>query len=306
MDKRDRIDAFGAISLIGFSVLLGFNQVVIKVVNEGLQPVFFAGLRSAGSVFCVGLWIWFRGIGLKPRPGVWPAGVAAGAIFAFEFLLLFIALDLTTVARTSVIFYSMPVWMALGGHLLIPGERLTAQKTIGLCLAFAGVVWAILDRSGASPGESSLLGDLLALGAAMGWASIGLLAKGSRLKEEPPERQLMWQVVVSAPILLLASVFFGSFIRDLQPIHLWGLAFQIVILVSAGFAFWFWLLSIYPAASVAAFSFLAPIFGVALGWLLLDEPIGPALLGALALVALGLWVMNRPARPGPGQVPQKV
>ena len=40
MDKRDRIDAFGAISLIGFSVLLGFNQVVIKVVNEGLQPVF--------------------------------------------------------------------------------------------------------------------------------------------------------------------------------------------------------------------------------------------------------------------------
>ncbi|MDU8945671.1 DMT family transporter [Ovoidimarina sediminis] len=306
MEKRDRIDAFGAVSLICFSVLLGFNQVFIKVVNDGLQPVFFAGLRSAGSVLCLGLWIWVRGIGLRPTPGVWPAGVAAGAIFAFEFLLLFIALDLTTVARTSVIFYSMPVWMALGGHLLIPGERLTLQKSLGLLLAFAGVVWAILNRSGGSAAEASLMGDLFALAAAMGWAAVGLIAKGSRLKAEPPERQLLWQVTVSAPILLVAAFFFGPFVRDLQPIHLWGLAFQIVILVSAGFAFWFWLLSIYPAASVAAFSFLAPIFGVALGWLLLDEPIGPALLGALALVALGLWVMNRPPRQRPGQVPQKV
>ena len=40
MVRKDRIDAFGAVSLVGFSLLLGFNQVVIKVVNEGMQPVF--------------------------------------------------------------------------------------------------------------------------------------------------------------------------------------------------------------------------------------------------------------------------
>ena len=95
-------------------------------------------------------------------------------------------------------------------------------------------------------------------------------------------------------------MFFGPLIRDLEPVHLWGLAFQIVIMVSFGFSFWFWLLSIYPPASVAAFSFLAPVFGVILGWWLLDEPIGPPILLALVLVCSGLVLINRP------QVPQKV
>ena len=40
MERKDYIDAFGAASLIGFSLLMAFNQVVIKVVNDGLQPVF--------------------------------------------------------------------------------------------------------------------------------------------------------------------------------------------------------------------------------------------------------------------------
>jgi drug/metabolite transporter (DMT)-like permease len=59
------------------------------------------------------------------------------------------------------------------------------------------------------------------------------------------------------------------------------------------------MLTIYPASSVAAFSFLGPIFGVFFGWLLLGESIGPSLLGALALVAAGLWLISRPRRKVP-------
>jgi drug/metabolite transporter (DMT)-like permease len=58
-------------------------------------------------------------------------------------------------------------------------------------------------------------------------------------------------------------LFFGPFLRDPSLIHWAGLGFQIVAVVSAGFLFWFWLLTIYPASSVAAFAFLSPIFGVA-------------------------------------------
>ncbi len=300
MDRKDRLDTFGVVSLVLFSVLLGFNQVVIKVVNEGLQPVFFAGLRSAGAVVCVALWMRLRGICMRPAPGTHLAGLLIGCIFAVEFMLLFTALDLTTVTRTSVIFYSMPVWLALGAHLLIPGESLNRGKALGLAVAFAGVAWAILSRDGA--GEGSLVGDLCALFAAIAWAGLGLMARGSALKRERPEMQLLWQVTVSAPILILAAPLFGPLIRDLQPIHLWGLAFQIVAMVSMGFIFWLWLLSIYPAASVAAFTFLGPIFGFGFGWLLLGEQIGPELVVALVLVSAGLWLMNRPV----AQVPQKV
>lgn len=296
VEKRDHIDAFGAVSLTGFALLLAFNQVVIKVTNDGLQPVFFAGLRSAGSVLCIWLWMRVRGIPLNLPRRTWGVGVLLGVIFAAEFICLFIALDLTTVARTSVIFYSMPVWMAVGGHFFLQGDRIGRLKAAGLALALSGVALAFAAR-GEGPG--SLLGDLAALGAAMGWAAVGLLVKGSRLRDSRPEIQLFWQVAVSAPILLLLAPLFGPLIRDLQPLHLWGLGFQIVVVVSAGFIFWLWLLSIYPASGVASFSFLSPVFGVGLGWLLLDETVTPALIGALVLVALGLVLINR-------QVPQKV
>ncbi len=294
MPQKTSMDSFGAISLILFSALLGFNQVVIKVVNEGLQPVFFAGLRSAGGVLLLLAWMWLRGLSTKITPGTWGVGLTIGSIFAFEFVCLFMALDLTTVVRTGVIFYSMPVWLALMSHFILPGDRMSPLKATGLALAFAGVVFAIATRGDLSGG--SLLGDLFALGAAMGWAGAALMAKASRLRHETPEVQLMWQLVVSAPVLLGVAFFFGPFIRDFQPVlHLAGLGFQIV-LVSLGFVFWLWLLSIYPASGVASFSFLGPVFGVLFGWLILDEPVGFGIWIALVLVAAGLYLINRPAR----------
>lgn len=294
MEKRDRIDAFGATMLTGFSLLLAFNQVVIKVTTGGLQPVFFAGLRSAGAVLCLYLWLKWRRVPLDwgDRPAR-RAGVLIGAIFAAEFLCLFIALDLTTVGRTSVLFYSMPIWMALGAHLLVPGDRLTPRRVAGLVLSVSGVAWAMLGRDS---GVGSLAGDLAAIAAATGWAAAGLMVKVSALRRIRPEMQLLWQVAVSTPILLLLAPLFGELVRDLQPIHLAGLVFQIVVVVSAGFLLWFWLLSLYPASGVASFSFLAPVFGVFLGWWLLDETVTPSLLAALALVASGIVLINRPAR----------
>ncbi|PRY21443.1 drug/metabolite transporter (DMT)-like permease [Aliiruegeria haliotis] len=295
MQRKDSMDTFGAVSLIAFSGFLGFNQVVIKVVNEGLQPVFWAGLRSALAVFCLWGLLRLRGRRIDLRRETAPAGVLIGLAFTAEFIFLFLALDLTSVTRSSVIFYSMPVWLAIAAHFMLPGQRLTPTKCAGLLVAFAGVGWAIVNRTGPA-GEVSLAGDLCALAAAISWAAITLLARGTRLAEVGAETQLFWQVLVSAPLLLLVAPFFGDFLRDPEPIHWWGLLFQAAIVVSLGFTAWLWLLSIYPPASVAAFSFLTPIFGVSLGWLLLGESLGLGLLGALAMVTLGLILINRPPR----------
>ena len=260
MDEKRAVDLPGAAALIGFAALLGFNQVVIKVTGGGFGPVFQAGLRSVIAAISIYLWMRARGIPVAVPQGVFRWGVLSGSIFAIEFICLFVALDLTTVSRVSILFYTMPVWMALFAHFLIPGETLTRIKLFGQLSAFGGVVIAIVWRGDGS-GEASLLGDVLALASAFCWAGIALIAR-TGLKHTAADRQLMWQVLVSAPILLLAAPFFGPLVRDLQPIHLWGLAFQIVIIASFGYALWLWLLSIYPAASVSAFSFLSPIFGV--------------------------------------------
>lgn len=294
MEKRSNIDMFGVVALTGFALLLAFNQVVIKVTNAGLQPAFFAGVRSIGAMLCVWLWLKYRGIPLHFPDRALQFGILTGCVFAIEFLALFIALDLTTVARSGIIFYSMPLWMAVIAHFATPDDRVSPVKALGLILALAGVVLAFSDRQG---GEASIWGDLAALVAAIGWASTAMLAKASPLRHARPEVQLWIQVAVSGPILILAAPLFGDVIRDIQPIHLWGLAFQIVVVVSAGFIFWLWLLSIYPASGVASFSFLSPVFSVVLGWWLLGEEVGATILGALVLVALGILLINRPPKP---------
>ena len=295
MQRKTQMDAFGVASLTGFAAFLAFNQIIIKFVNQGIQPVFFAGLRSALAVVCLALWMWFIGRPARLERRYLVPGVLAGLAFSAEFLCLFTALDLTTVTRTSIILYSMPVWLAIAAHFVLPGEQVTPAKGVGLVLAFAGVSLAILYR-GSGPGQASLLGDLCALLAAWSWAAIALIARGTRLREMRPELQLFWQVLVSAPVLLAAAPFFGPLIRDLQPLHVAGLVFQAVAVVSAGFMFWLWLLSVYPSALVASFSFLTPMFGVFLGWFLLHEHAGLATLAAALMVAVGIILINRPVR----------
>jgi drug/metabolite transporter (DMT)-like permease len=302
MTRKSKLDTFGAVSLTGFAALLAFNQVVIKLTNEGFQPVFFAGLRSVGAVFCIYAWMRFRGLSVRISRETIPAAIMIGLIFGLEFIFLFVSLDLTTVTRSVVIFYSMPVWLALMAHVAIPGERLTWRKSIGLAVALVGVSWAILDR-GTGADAASLAGDLCALGAAICWAGIAICAKATKLAQTRPEVQLFYQVLISIPVLLIASLFFGPFLRDPQPLHYAGLAFQIIVIVTMGFMFWLWLLSIYPSSTVASFSFLTPVFGVFLGWALLSEPVGVSIFGALILVTLGIILINRAPNP---QVPQKV
>jgi hypothetical protein len=66
IEKR-QIDMGGAVMLTGFSVLLAFNQVVIKVTNGGFQPIFSACVRSILALFVLALWMRWKGISIRPR-----------------------------------------------------------------------------------------------------------------------------------------------------------------------------------------------------------------------------------------------
>ncbi len=293
LDKKNRVDLFGGTVLLLFSGVLGLNQVLIKLVNEGLQPVFSAGLRSAVAlVFVLGYALWRRKR-LSIRDGSLVAGLVTGTLFATEFVFLFLALDYTTVTRVSIFFYSMPIWMTIGAHFFLPDQRMTATKLMGLLLAMAGVVWAFADRG---TGGGSIVGDILCTLGAICWAAIGLSARVSRLNRSTPEMQLIYQLAVSAVILLPLSLFFGPLVRALELWHLGVFAFMTIGVVSVGFLVWFWVLSIYPASEVASYSFLAPVFGVVFGWFILGEDLGVTIVGALALVSFGIVLINRRPR----------
>ena len=149
MTRKSHIDLIGAVALTAFALNLALNQVVVKVSNGGFQPVFMAALRSVGAGMVLVIWMKARGVPLRlPRASAW-AGVLSGTLFAVEFILLFNALDLTTVSRASILFYAMPIWLALASHVLLPGERLSALRVLGMALAKQyGARVAVRSRSG--------------------------------------------------------------------------------------------------------------------------------------------------------------
>jgi drug/metabolite transporter (DMT)-like permease len=57
---------------------------------------------------------------------------------------------------------------------------------------------------------------------------------------------------------------------------------------------WFALIVRYSANRLSAFTFLTPIFGVAAGYLVLNEPLTPAFALAVTFVTVGLVLVNRP------------
>lgn len=285
------MDLTGTLALTGFGILLAFNQVVMKVTGEGFSPVFQAGLRSAGATVLVAGWILLQGRDLRVSPHVVPSGLLLGALFGLEFLFLFNGIDLTTVSRASIMLYSMPVWLALAAHFVLPGERLTPPRAAGLVMAMAGVVLALFDP--ATGQEGNLIGDLLALAAALCWAGIALCVRLTPVAQARPEMQLMFQLSVSAVMLLALAPLFGDLIRDPGAIHYAGLTYQIVVIAAFGFLLWLHLMAVYKASAVSSFAFLSPIFSVLMGWLILGETLGPRIWIALVLVAAGLVLINR-------------
>lgn len=288
--RKERLDGVGLAALIAVTFLLAINQIVVKEVNRGLQPVFFAGARSVLAIVFVYAWLKYRGFWDRIRWADLGPGVAIGTVFAIEFLCLFMALDLTAVGRASVIFYSMPLWLAVAAHFWLPNERITPKRGAGLGLAFIGTAWAILSKS--PSGHASIAGDMFALVGAWGWAGTAFLARKTRLREAGPEAQLFWMVLISGPILLAASPFFGPLIRDVQPIHWLWLVFQAGVIVAGVFITWLWLLSVYPTSTVASFSFLTPLFAIILGYLIFDEALSFGLMMAAGFVAAGIALIN--------------
>lgn len=291
--RHSRIDARGASLLIGFSALLGLNQALVKVVNDGLAPVFQSGLRSACAFLPVLLYALWRKKQLSLRDGSLGPGLINGLLFSGEFCLLFLALDYTSVSRVSLFFYTMPLWVAVGAHFLIAGEQLTVTRCIGLLLALGGVLLGLFDGN-ADAASTSWQGDLMALGAALCWAGIALLSRTTRLAECSAEMNLLYQLAVSAVILLLVAPLFGDLVRDVTPTIIVVFTFQVIFVVAIGFVVWFWILSIYPVSDMASFSLLTPVFGIFAGWWMFDEQLTGGFFLALLLVGSGLVLVNRP------------
>jgi drug/metabolite transporter (DMT)-like permease len=288
------LDALAVTLVLILCLSWGFNQVAVKLAIADIPPLLQSAVRSIVAAILVWGWTRFRGIALFKRDGTLPAGIAAGLLFALEFVLIYRGLIWTTASRAALFIYLAPFFVVIGARWFIPGDHFRPSQWLGLLLPFVGIVIAFgLPTPAADPRQ--IFGDLMMVGAAAAWAATTLVVKASALNRVSAEKTLLYQLVVSAPILALGAFVFGEHLDKMpSPLALGALAYQTFWVVSVTFLVWFALILRYSATRLSAFTFLTPLFGVAAGHLVLNEPLTAPFALAVALVVLGLVLVNRP------------
>ena len=287
------LDAIAAAIVVGLCLSWGFNQVATKLAIHDIPPLTQAATRSAVAALLIAGWCRLRGIALLARDGTLWFGLAIGVLFAAEFILIYQGLLYTTATRATLFIYLAPFFVVLGARIVLPADRFSPWQWLGLALSFAGMLIAFgVPTPALDPHQ--LTGDLMMVGAAAFWAATTLLIKASALNRVSAEKVMLYQLVVSAPVMVAAAYFAGERIAQTpSALALGALAYQTIWVVSVTFVAWFALVARYSANRLSAFTFLAPLFGVAAGHLVLGEPLTPAFAAAVALAAGGLVLVNR-------------
>jgi drug/metabolite transporter (DMT)-like permease len=290
------LDAMAAAIVVMLCLSWGFNQVATKLAIHDIPPLIQATIRSVVAALIIAGWCRLRGIAIFKRDGTLAAGVASGALFAGEFILIYQGLVYTTATRGTLFLYLAPFFVVLGTRIVLPLDRFHAAQWFGLALSFAGMVLAFgVPTPALDPRQ--LIGDVMMVAAALFWAATTLLIKASALTRISAEKVMLYQLVVSVPLMAIAAALAGEHIDHMpSALALGALAYQTVWVVSVTFVVWFALVARYSANRLSAFTFLAPLFGVAAGHLVLREPLTVAFLAAVALVAAGLVLVNRARR----------
>ena len=271
----------------------GLQQVAVKVALPSFPPLLQAGLRSIIATALVWSWMVLRRDPVLVRDGTLGWGIAAGLLFAGEFVLIFWGLEFTNASRAVVFLYMSPFVVALGAWMFLPGERLRPVQITGMTCAFAGIL-IVFGEALTFPDARMLIGDAMLIGAALLWGATTGLIKASPLASASPGRVLLYQLGVSAVCLPVGALLLGEgWPNEVSSLAIASLVYQSVWVAFVTYLAWFWLVRHYPAPKLASFTFLTPLLGVAAGGILLAEPMSAGLLVALVLVALGIWLVNR-------------
>jgi drug/metabolite transporter (DMT)-like permease len=293
-ERKQHLDTLAIVLLLACCLFWGFQQILIKTTVGEVPPLWQAAIRFVAAAGLLWAWCAWRGIKLFERDGTLPAGLLAGGLFAAEFTCIYLGLRDTAASRLTVFLYTSPFVVALLLPRIVPAEKLRPVQWIGLSIAFAAVAFAFSEGFTGSSTPRQLRGDALGLAAGILWGLTTLVIRASKMSNASAEKTLFYQVAVTAVVAPLLSLGLGETWSFSYSTYAWvSIALQTVIGAFASYLAWMWMLRHYPATQLSSFTFLAPLFALVLGVLLLGEKLTPQLVIALVAVAAGIVLVNR-------------
>ena len=288
------------------SFLWGGTQPFIKLGLDGLPPLMMAAARfGVGWLIMAGAVRWRR-VPLALNPGELRGLAGLTCLFFVQIYLLNKGTAHTSAIRSSILIATHPFWIAGLCHFLVPGDRLSLRKAVGMALAFSGVLLIFADSIGSAGDlarssstmlsvwqQEHIVGDALILGSAA-FLGARIVVMKRLVRGLDPLKLLFWQFLLAVPLFAAASAIVESDAPiQLTPQVVGAVLYQGVVVAGFCFIVWIHLLQRYSASRLGAFSFTTPVLGVTLSVLLVGDTLAIEHLASVVLVAAGILIVER-------------
>lgn len=293
--RRSELDARAVSLMLLLCSLWGAQQSVVKLIAPDISPILQISIRSAIGMTLLALFMLHQNISFALHKGPWRAGLAVGLLFTVEFWFIGEGLRHTSASHMVVFLYTAPIFTALGLHIFIPEERLSAAQWGGIFVCFTGIAVAFIGGFINQKIDLNILwGDTLSLLAGLAWGLTTVVLRTTKLAAVPAAQTTMYQLICACIGLFIAAVVMDQLHVNWTPLVITALTAQGVLISFFTLLMWFWLLKHYSASKLATFSFITPIMGVMFGVWLLDEPLHTYFILGAALVIVGVYIVNHP------------
>lgn len=269
--------------------------VVARALRDDIDPIALTFLRWLISLLVLAPFVWRElaaSTGVILREWRLIVGLAASGIVLFH-PLVFLALKYTTATSALLVFSLSPIAILLGAYLT-GIQRPNRPQFSGVLVSMIGA-GILITR-----GEMSVLtaagfniGDVWMLAAVVVWAIYSLL-----LRRRPVDLSQAVTLVSSIaialpmllPLLLLAPA--GLIMTWSAPVLL-GVGYIAVFASVAGFRFWSYGVAQLGPSRAGQFVHLMPLFGTALAFLFLGEPLAMQQILGAGFVLSGIVLIER-------------
>ena len=275
----------GKMKILTSMAIFGTVGIFVRVI-----PMASAGIAFCRGVLgCIFLLALMALSGKKPnledmKRNGWVLAIS-GAAIGINWILLFESYRYTTVAIATICYYLAPAFVTLASPLV--GEKLTVKKLLCIGVALVGMVFV----SGVLQGnqQSSFLGVVLGVGAAVFYASVILLNK--KLSPIGAYDKTLCQLgaaslVVAPYILLTGGIYFG----DMSPVSWIMLGVLGIVHTGIAYALYFGGIRDVNAQTAAILSYLDPVLSILLSALILRERLDVfSVAGAVLILGSALY-----------------
>ena len=276
-------------------IKMGYRLFAIDS-NDTASILCFAGVRFMLSAALV----WLAGLALNRRPVPMPRGKTLASACglglwqtAAQYFFYYSAVALLTGAMGSILNCTHSFMGVILAHFLYGDkDRMTPRKALGCALGFGGVLVATLGNHGGG----SVRGMVYMLLATAIFALAGPWNKAVTQHADSFAVSVLNLGVGGLTLAILGFTMGGS----LHPQSAAGIPVLLFLafISGAGYVIWAILMKNNPVSRIAVFGLIIPVMTVLLSAVLNGEPLFEwNYLAALALVCVGIYLVNRAPQP---------